>query len=1671
MSNTTNTSEFSGSRSAKRSQREEMLIFKYKLKLKAARKLIPKKLRSQEVRKAKRDAALYKACYLDEEEGFVEATEGPELQSGLFSFARKVLSLPDKIEQAADSVTDLTSLFNSKINEIVSMLKSSVNGMLWQVPLLCLAYCIADRLNISMLLLGAASPLLVKHLGAFWTNTFGMPTLHGAEDILSLITTLLVSSVLPNTNNLSSLAETILRRVGNFSKAQDGFKAMYVSLIEFAEKAINAIADWFGASHVEFSDPVKKVLNEWVHAFNDFEIACAKGNTPNDVLRKAVQLQVDGFGLRQHLRTPQLASAFNRHLERLGVLLQSRQGALSAANSFRQQPVFCLLGGHSGVGKTVLQRYIAVAALIKAGYITAEMGIEQLWQKGLTEYWNGYVGQLCLILDDVFQVKTPDSSEASDFMLVIRAIGSWAFPLNYADLESKGRFYFSSPLLMGSTNVENVKSAAANFIACPEAVSRRIGHGHWIHVMSDYLNPDGKTFNYTKWIAEFKQNLLASKASGEVNFEDCFPNDAWKLHPHDFESGPEDSPNPITVRDLVNNIADDLIKNRKRHDEEVELSKLYFDGLQPTERPLKPLCEMTMSEVQASVAEDVGLVPIIEHQSGEEEIEVYEDSISDHDWVQETMTLVSEFAYREQIDAVPSPERLTEARLEYLSELEPIAVRRAVSDTTLTSYEPTPGVEIRALYPNLTAPSVCSSKDTIRSRDHDTLLSSSKRKVSAWLEHLEIERTKYKSWYAGFCEWVLGWFDYVKPYADAAMKTAFHTVGQAIGVTLDVGQAAFKVAKRSKLLPDMSHLRAASLALAIVSILKMVVGLACRCAKAVGVFFYDCGSAFLDMVSGAVIPNHQSHNPSGGVPQKPKINLLHQPVHQNGATATDYSMSKVLANCYHMSYVLNGAARQIGTIQFFEGELAAMPYHFWRDINNLSDATGVISLVSVQSKTCIHDIPLKEFLKFKTLSYRASGIDLIFLRFDRRSIKAMKNITGLLLTQKQVTEFMGHNSDVHMHAVKLDPSVLPTAGLRIHTQVSRRCVFRPTVTVEGHEYVQSVEYDASMVKGDCGSPLLMGDARYYGGRCYIGMHFAGTRSFIANKGYASVITFEMVQNASKTLGTYKDRFEQDLAEQGYPVEECTVEEQSALIGEGKLVSGSFQLLGKVTHPVNSANKSKLRLSAMGVDEVFGPNPKAPSLLTPVMRDGVLIQPMLKALEPYKTPHEWREVPMLELAGQQAFKKFMEETDGRPRPILTPEESAGGIPEMGLKGLARDTSAGYPHRLEATSGKKLWLGDGETYDFDSDKWKEMKAHALRIADDARKNIRSAVVFVACLKDEPLKLEKVRIGKTRLFSASACSYSIAFKMFFGAFLGWHLKLNVNVGVGPGMNPLTQWSDLVNFLKEVGNNHFAGDYKGFDASQQPYLHQVILDFINYWYRQSPDWKEEDEIARNILWLDLIHSRQLIGLGRVSQYIVQWNKSLPSGHPMTTIVNTLFVQLTMSTCYMTITGDVNDMHKHIRVAPFGDDNMNGVSDARAEVFNQVTVAEKMLELFGLVYTDDVKDGALQPFKPLEECTFLQRGFYKDLTYPGGWAPKLGEGSFLYAPYWYRSNKATVDDMMANVRTALGEMSIHPPEVWDKYTGILFPWLREHNLTPKLPFYTREAARTWRLTHVDTWV
>jgi hypothetical protein len=1471
-----------------------------------------------------------------------------------------------KLGRTADRTTSaVEGIYNSveqKLREFGQACKEKL-GSLWIVPAGILVHAVISQfVEVPLLPILAASALakmfgkeawriVNKHLGA--QAQAGVEEAAGAG---ALICSLVCLATIP-TKNASIAAGELLKRMGNLERGRDGFEFFFKNALKYFEGAVNKVLSLFTDRRVDWLDATERFATAFCNDVDAFE-ALTKG--PSEVTveqcNDAVQLQMRGIGLKKTLHDPRILAKVERAISRLTTLLLPYQGAMTAARNYRAEPVFVCLYGGSAVGKTTLVTKLACAILVKSGLTPAKFALINLWQKGTTEFWNGYCNQKCLVMDDCFQLLPVKGADDNEYINVIRMVGNWAYALNFADIESKGKFYFDTPLVVGTTNCSSIANMAGNVVTCPEAVVRRIKHPYELCVTEGYRTEEG-TLDYARIEREFNDNLTKLREEGNAASEaflDAYPWDAWYLRSHNYTDGTCTGP-MRSVRDLIEEVVQDLVTSAERHKAGLENLAYFLEGLEG---------EVTEQAGPSTPREGIRLFPIPNQHAEEGVSQVFSD---------------------DEDDDFPPLERAYYPGHRYGGSPQVSSMERQMGN-------------------DATAAHFARLLDEREEEEIDWTECSHARRAK------EIQRDTRK-WFENF-----------------AAKHPLLIQGLAIGLNVLIFRFIYVTMK----------------------------GIFCFVKDLVGSIFGQRGKPRKARTESNI-------KPPGAVPKK----IFFSHTVREESHAVDHVHDLIYANAFgmYLEYELETPVKA-GQVQFIEGQLAMQPAHYTKWIKERVAAgrfsmDQMVTFVSPVSDMKFQ-LTVQQYLAMDRTD--VPNHDIEFLRFPRGSFTTAKKITQFLLTDEQYQGVIRAALPVRLDIYEEKE----VKGKRIRnrrTMHAESFQYCKELSVQGNLREDLLAYTMATELGFCGAPLTITSNRNWGGRCYLGLHVAGSEGLFSRRGYSTIITLELVNKVKKSMNIGSDNLVDDLKERGVDIHEATYEEQVGLVGPDKPVQGSFTYLGTLSKPVNLSPTSKLHLSKIGEAQPFGPNPQRPAMLRPFAdANGNIIKPMAVGLRAYTTPLVYLPPSSIELAVDLATRPFREASLPHTRCIFNFREAVCGVEGLKIKSITRSTSPGYPYIVEHKNGKKDFFGYDAEFDLTSEACGELRARVDHIISEAAKGVRLGHLFTDFLKDETRPHAKVDIGATRIISAAPLDYVVAFRMYFGAFMAAMFRYHTESGMCPGINPYNEWFMLATKLCSKGKKVFDGDHKRFDANEQPGVHWAILEFINSWYGNEP----LDNRIRAVLFMDLIHSRHVTGDGVHQKHVVQWNKSLPSGHPGTTIINSLYSLITLTGCYIHLTGDSRDMWNSVYLATFGDDNIVNVSDEVADVFNQVTVADAMRDLYALEYTPGSKQGELVPYTTLDNCTFLKRTFVCDAEGSGGWVAPLDPASFLYTSYYYRNPRDVTGEMRKALEDMFGELSLHSVDFWDKWFPVGRDLLRESGTDSV--YTSRAGYRAYMKARIDAW-
>lgn len=571
-------------------------------------------------------------------------------------------------------------------------------------------------------------------------------------------------------------------------------------------------------------------------------------------------------------------------------------------------------------------------------------------------------------------------------------------------------------------------------------------------------------------------------------------------------------------------------------------------------------------------------------------------------------------------------------------------------------------------------------------------------------------------------------------------------------------------------------------------------------------------------------------------------------------------------------------------------------------------------------------------------------------------------------------------------------------------------------------------YNVGAKAGDCGSLLVQAAVDPHQCRKLYGVHYGAAG--IVN--YACLVTRGRVERAMVKLNCVPTPDVGGVAPTTFTFN----------AGLPSLVP-----VGRVRCGANTPGRSTLFLSRWGKVGPFGDHFKKPAILRP----NGLHNPMKKALSKVATPVLLLDRTRLRRVCFGVMSRHSDASISLRREVLSFETAVQGDPSVGMNGIPRSTSSGYPLNIQGHRDKTSIFGAAGPYDFSSAAACDIKAKVERVEEVLKKGQRpsgdDAFIWMDFLKDELLPIPKVDDGKARMISCAPLVYTILFRMYFGDFMQSIQQTRIYNGIAIGCNPYKEWSNIASHVQAVGVDVVAGDFSGFDASEVPDVHSVILDYINAWYGDS----ELNQLVRRVLWEEVTNSLHIGGWGNYKDILYFWTKSLPSGHPATGIINSMYGLILFGLCFEDLVGDIRRFWELVRPIVLGDDNTLGISREIIGVFNQLTIADCMSK-YGAAYTDDTKGVSTCVSRLLTEVSFLKRRFVfcQDVSQ---WLCPLEWSSVSYMGYYCRTAATEVEDLSMCVVGALRESVLHGFERHSEYVSIVRSGFRAAGLTVPADF------------------
>lgn len=377
---------------------------------------------------------------------------------------------------------------------------------------------------------------------------------------LSHLMTLTLTYITSGKGDLLGIAKDFTKSMPSYSRSVSSWKELSSFVISITEDFVNFLRIRFGYDRITLFQAGIKRVDDWCKKVMEVLNASHTGGdimTP-DTVATIIELRNEGKVLTEVYRfTPEVSPMLHRYLNSLDEICKVCSAAMHMAKGGRAPPVVLMLTGEPGVGKTYLTKcitsYVLSEIIPRERAEKLNMNFDsEVFQKGKSEYWNGYCGQKAVIIDD-FAQNVEVAGMDNDWIDLIRMNSCWAYPLNFADLENKGKNFYVSEFIMATTNIKDIDKCLSVIIE-PGAITRRIDFGYVVEVAPEFKK--GKHIDIAKVDAYARE-------TGE------FPFHAWILKKHTFAMKPDnvtDHSRIYNLKDVMDDVCEKIRRNKQYYE-------------------------------------------------------------------------------------------------------------------------------------------------------------------------------------------------------------------------------------------------------------------------------------------------------------------------------------------------------------------------------------------------------------------------------------------------------------------------------------------------------------------------------------------------------------------------------------------------------------------------------------------------------------------------------------------------------------------------------------------------------------------------------------------------------------------------------------------------------------------------------------------------------------------------------------------------------------------------------------------------------------------------------------------------------------------------------------------------------------------------------------------------
>jgi hypothetical protein len=1419
--------------------------------------------------------------------------------------------------------------------------------------------------------------------------------------------------------------EKFLTLVGQLPRATTGVEFVMDNVIEMIQLAVNFVRSkilgldtftWFEESFPEVDRWCRKVQKV---ADESREVTWLI-NSVNS--QRVFELYKEGNSLflnkYKNLDSARVRNAIQAYMTVLKKIMVPFEQANISGVAPRMEPVTLFLGGAPGVGKSLITIPLLTEVILE---ILPEERRPELLANYMDfiynrqtehQYWDRYYGQIACVFDDFLQKRDVAGQPDCETMDIIRVTNMFPNVLHMAALENKGNTVFTSRLVVCTSNTFNVKVES---IVEPRALTRRFNHTYRVVPAAQFCTPETRDGLTEHRILDKEHTQIKGSALNydAIEFEEM----KWGDGHEAFPTG-----RVITFKQLVQIMVNDY---RSRSDRSDAYNAIVKDSLQ--------------KKFEAMTKQDCPVEEFVPHV-GESSSDDTSDSEMEVD-VSLLNNFFKGFDYEEELPEI----NLKTLELSDIDEDFPDIDKGEIPRKLPLTYDAVEPlfqagfsvVQVSNLAFRISPPCV------VRHGVSKTIWAFAMTVPLFW------ERMVERAFvYRGLCEIDQG-VERLEAVVDRLMLKpgVRQKIEKTMGQKLQFG--VHFVNDNDMTLLEQSRQSLQDFYQHVVGKVKNfvkehpymtifgLVGMAFAAWKGFSMLRSFLGGEGDPMTAesgharkgkdkayrqkSTRVPALMDFSSQSGVDRKEMEEAAYAVWQsQGGGDLCAIQMIKRIVQKSSYGIHVPWSDRLIGSVLFVKGRVCIFPNHYVSYFKN-----------KVKEGECDMDTEICLKNSWLTEGYRLTVADFIDVRVcphltqqdvailvcpDR--VHQHADITNYFVSVKTLDKPL----DLTVHLVVLGEE----RSWQIHSGIAKAVNDHPVGDgKERWRVTTGFLYPFPTSRGDCGSALLLNNKAINPGKI-LGIHVAGNNS---NYGLAATITKDMIESALSLI---------DISAKISAPDDVLLGPQLM----DKPYDANVVPLFRTDKKPSMAGNSKIIPSVLF--GAWGYPKTKPAYLRPIVREGELLDPRKIGLAGYcegNVPINAHFVDVIVDNIASNLVGVARRKQRRKPMIFSYEEAVKGI--VGLDycdPIDRTTSPGYPWVLEKPSGfagKTWWFGTEGDLDTDNPRSDVVKKKVMEIIDAAKKGKRLFHAYMDFPKDERRKIAKVESLATRSISGCPLDLSLVTRMFFLDFAIFMMECRFETKTCVGISPRSdEWNVLAKLLQRF-SNIVAGDFSGFDKRQIAEFLWGCLRIINIWYNDG----RENALIREVLWADVVNSIHLF-----DGNFVQWIKSLPSGHPLTVIINSLVHEMYLQYCYILANPEglfgLQTYYDLVEAQTYGDDGVYSISDVAIGWFNQRTITQAMAAI-GLVFTDEHKSQNPLPFRKLEEVSFLKRGFRRSYI-DGKFVGPLEMATIIEMPFWTKEGPAPDEITKDNVCTALMELSLHDEDDYDRASEMIIQACRD---------------------------